>query len=63
MANWVDEVDAEIEAAGGADALLGRVVALHSQISKTKAEQLVLTVPELHAKASAVRWAVKGLVP
>lgn len=62
MANWVDEVDAEIEAAGGSEELLGAVVRLHTNLGKTKSEELILTVEQLHAKASAVRWAVKGLV-
>lgn len=62
MPNWIDEVDAEIEASGGAEALLGSVVRLHTNIGKAKSEQLVLTVEQLHAKASAVRWAVKGLI-
>lgn len=66
-----DAIDAAVQKAGGADALLGRVVALHAKAymddeaqAKAVAYQLpFLNLEQLEMASKSVAWTVKGLVP
>jgi hypothetical protein len=67
----LEALDAAVSRAGGADALLGRVVALHAKAyakdegeAKAVAYQLpYLSIEELEQASQSVAWTVKGLVP